>query len=379
MRTNPSLTLVAALAIVLTAGGAWARPGGGRSGGGRSASGRSAGGRSAGGRSVGGRSAGGRSGAATRSRPSSSPRGSRPSAKSRPKSGGKNLGGNDRGRKNLGGRPNQFPSSRPTAAGLNGFLGTGSFPRAANGRPGSQLQASQLSGSRLAGSQFSAAQIQGQAQQITANLQGQASAVFTPQWYAAHPNAWQATHPNANVWAAATFGAVATWAGLAAQPTGSSEVVYVEQSGEQYAEDQPADEPDGEEAALLAAADVPPAKSDDWMPLGVFAISPAGQPNTHTFVQLAVSRQGAIEGSYFDQLSGSAQPVQGSLDKQTQKVGWKVGSGAVFETSVETLTSDQGPVAVYFDGGGRQTWALVRVDENTEGATDENPADSRKK
>jgi hypothetical protein len=80
-------------------------------------------------------------------------------------------------------------------------------------------------------------------------------------------------------------------------------------------------------------------------------------------LQLAVSRQGTIQGSYYDALADSTSPVHGSLDRQTQRVAWTVGADGktVMETGLTNLTQDQSPVLVHFPDGRTQQWLLVRL------------------
>ncbi|HBO46459.1 MAG TPA: hypothetical protein DD670_21530, partial [Planctomycetaceae bacterium] len=52
------------------------------------------------------------------------------------------------------------------------------------------------------------------ASQFRSQARGRYDNLFTPGWYAQHPNAWRFRHPHADLWAAAlTWPALANWLG----------------------------------------------------------------------------------------------------------------------------------------------------------------------
>ena len=112
----------------------------------------------------------------------------------------------------------------------------------------------------------------------------------------------------------------------------------------------------------------------EWMPLGVYAITneEAGDPNM--FLQLAVSKEGYIAGTYYNQSTDTTKPVEGTVDKDTQRAAWTIAGapdGApVMETGVYNLTQEQTAVLVHFGPEQTQQWFLVRLEEpeGSEGA-----------
>src|SRR6185369_16901335 len=79
--------------------------------------------------------------------------------------------------------------------------------------------------------------------------------------------------------------------------------------------------------AEAIAMNVPETKPDakDWMPLGVFAMTSDGQPTgaePTMFLQLAVSKQGVINGTFQNTATNSVQAVEGMVDKETQRAAW---------------------------------------------------------
>ena len=111
----------------------------------------------------------------------------------------------------------------------------------------------------------------------------------------------------------------------------------------------------------------------DWMPLGVFAVTPDGEPNgaePTLYLQLAVSKQGIISGTLQNTATDKVQPIEGMVDKQTQRAAWTVQGQTrpIMETGIGNLTQDTAPALVHFADGSTQQWLLVRLDKPTAGA-----------
>lgn len=169
---------------------------------------------------------------------------------------------------------------------------------------------------------------------------------FTPAWYVEHPRAWQYSHPHADAWAVATFAGAAAWLGVtAAAPTNSA-------SGENvFTDASVAPEPDSTVAG-------------DFLPLGVFALAPAGAQDPSALLQLGVNKAGEVQGNYYDVITGQDIALTGAFDKQTQLVTFKLATptSAEFEVSLVSLTRVEGSARVRFDGGELRDWSLVRFE-----------------
>jgi hypothetical protein len=181
---------------------------------------------------------------------------------------------------------------------------------------------------------------------------------FTPAWYADHPRAWQYTHPHADAWAVATFGAAATWLGITAANGGYATdggTVYTSDADD-ASEDQSGNDSPEDEQQIAAA--------DEYLPLGVFALAPKTEKDASALVQLAVNKQGQLRGNYYDVVSGQDQPIEGTLDKKTQRAAFKVSPGGKvsFETSLASLTRDGGTITLRFENGQARQWTLARFD-----------------
>ncbi|MCA9269298.1 MAG: hypothetical protein KDA41_12540 [Planctomycetales bacterium] len=116
------------------------------------------------------------------------------------------------------------------------------------------------------------------------------------------------------------------------------------------------------------AAGIPDGLDDakiEWMPLGVFAVTQEDAVDNGMIVQLAVSKEGIIAGTYYNELSGSERPLEGTVDQKTQRAAWKFADGknvgVVFETGIYNLTKDETTMLVHFSADKTQTWHMVRL------------------
>jgi hypothetical protein len=106
----------------------------------------------------------------------------------------------------------------------------------------------------------------------------------------------------------------------------------------------------------------------EWMPLGVFAMVREKDSEPTMFMELAVSKEGAIAGTYSNTGSNSAQPIEGHVDKESQRAAWWIGNNQnnILETGIYNLTKDETPVLVHFGSQKTQTWLLVRLENPDE-------------
>jgi hypothetical protein len=189
-------------------------------------------------------------------------------------------------------------------------------------------------------------------------------------WYTAHPGAWYCAGWGARTaWAAATWDSLGSWMNYyPAAPMYydyGNNVTY--QDNSVYVNNQPtgSSEEYYNSAASLAnsgaQADAP--ADGDWLPLGVFAFCKPDAKKSDLTLQLAVNREGVIRGNYTDTLSGKTQQVQGSVDKETQRVAVTVGDNTtnVIETGLYNLTKDEAPVLLHLGSDRTEQWLLIRL------------------
>jgi hypothetical protein len=110
----------------------------------------------------------------------------------------------------------------------------------------------------------------------------------------------------------------------------------------------------------------------EWMPLGVFAVVQDGDKESNLVLQLAVSKEGIISGTLFNELKKSARAVEGMVDKETQRAAWSLvegkNSNMIMETGIYNLTKDETTVLVHLGPNNTLTWTLVRLDEPADDA-----------
>jgi len=177
--------------------------------------------------------------------------------------------------------------------------------------------------------------------------------VYNRGWYTDHPGAWFAAGWGAGaIWRTATWNSVGAWMSYyPAEPVYydyGSNVTYQDDSV--YVNDQSAD--------------------GDWLPLGVFALTKTDAEKSDVTIQLAVNKQGVIRGNYTDIVTNKTQVVQGSVDKETQRVAFTVGDNTtnIVETGLYNLTKDEAPALLHFGKDRTEQWLLVRL-QNPEADT----------
>lgn len=195
---------------------------------------------------------------------------------------------------------------------------------------------------------------------------------FNPGWYGAHPGCWVAAGWAADAaWNAATYNAVADYCGLVstAMPDydyGSTVVIQdnnIYMNGtdtgtvQQYAE----------QATTIAAQGqtANPPTTDNWKPLGVYALVQGDAKTSNNIFQLAVNKDGIIRGNYYDGLLNTTTEVYGSIDKQTQRAAWTIGKtkDRIFDAGIYNLTQPQCPCLVHIGTTSTEQLMLVRVEQ----------------
>jgi hypothetical protein len=123
-----------------------------------------------------------------------------------------------------------------------------------------------------------------------------------------------------------------------------------------------------QQAQTLAASASEPAADAEWLPLGVFAMTQDGQSSGSPptiFLQLTVSKEGVIAGTVTNTETDKTQPIEGMVDKKTQRSAWVVQGkdSPIMETGIANLTKDEAPALLHFADGQTQQWLLVRLEE----------------
>jgi hypothetical protein len=121
-----------------------------------------------------------------------------------------------------------------------------------------------------------------------------------------------------------------------------------------------------QQASDLAAQGGPDtqiAETDEWRPLGVFALARAEESNPSTFLSLAIDKDGLLRGTYYDAVADQTTNVTGKVDKKTQRAAWTLGDKTmpVYEAGLANLAQQQTTILVHRDGGAVEQMLLVRV------------------
>ena len=193
---------------------------------------------------------------------------------------------------------------------------------------------------------------------------------FTPGWYGRYPGAWWPGKwaVATTAWAAANWATAGTYCGCSGDGTYydyGENVTY--EDGNVFYGDQPVASAEQyyDQAGQIAVSGET-SESEEWMPLGVFAvIAEEGQTKTDKVVQLALNKEGAIRGNLQDSLADKVMPVTGSVDKKTQRVALKIegNDSVVVETGLYNLTNDEVPVLVHFGPDRQESRTLIRLQQ----------------
>ena len=178
-------------------------------------------------------------------------------------------------------------------------------------------------------------------------------------------------------WRWATAAAVTRWVAFGwARPYyysyGSGGNVYYENNTVYVNNEESCSSEEYYEQAATIASSVPEmsdtqADQVEWMSLGVFALTQEGVDTTNLLLQLAVSKEGIIAGTLFNETTGSERPVEGMVDQATQRAAWSFADGknteVVMEASIYSLTENEATALVHFGKDKTQTWVMVRLED----------------
>lgn len=198
---------------------------------------------------------------------------------------------------------------------------------------------------------------------------------YSTEMWGSHPGAWVPPNMTTNyVYGNPGYGAVATSLGLAATPVpydyGTN---VVAQSNTVYLNGDSVGTPQqyglqASELANLGQSDSflnkSSAQDQAWVPLGVFAVIEGDATTSDDVFQLAFNSSGAIRGNYHNRKSDQAEAMYGSVDKQTQRAAWTIGTDQypVYEAGIANLTKDATTMLVHTgDGQPPRQMSLIRI------------------
>ena len=202
--------------------------------------------------------------------------------------------------------------------------------------------------------------------------------LYGQDWHAANPGAWAPAGWGAGqAWGTATWptvGASLGWGSVqpAAYDYGTN-ITY--QDDQVYYGNQPvATAAEYYQQASTLAASAParrgkPATGPHW---ASSHWSRKSSPTRTTSCSWRSTSQGRIGGNYSDLISGTTLPIQGAVDKKTQRVAWTVGNSknTVGETGLYNLTQDEAPALIHIGKNKTQQWLLVRLKQSEQASSE---------
>jgi hypothetical protein len=109
----------------------------------------------------------------------------------------------------------------------------------------------------------------------------------------------------------------------------------------------------------------------EWLPLGVFTLTEDGNPDAvpNMFLQLALSKEGLIGGTYQNKSTNKTESIEGMVDQKSQRAALTIAgkNSPILETGMANLTMNETRVLAHFADGQIQQWLMVRV-ENPQAA-----------
>ena len=263
------------------------------------------------------------------------------------------------------------------AATVGGAAGAIALDRFASGRPGEAVTAGHLP---IRGDQASQRLNPQTTQKLRSDFSQRHNDVFNSNWRTNHPNlnnqVWHnrvwPSRPWRFWWGPATWIALSSWIPWNWGPPRSfnfgSNFYYADDdvflNGRRIAS---APEFYNQAVQIIDKAPEITDDKDQWLPLGVFAVTQEANKPSNMVLQLAVNKEGVIQGTYFNSDDNTAKPIKGMVDKESQRAVWTFAdenqNAVIMETGISNLTKDQTGVLVHFGKERTQEWLMVRLNE----------------
>jgi hypothetical protein len=199
---------------------------------------------------------------------------------------------------------------------------------------------------------------------------------FSPGWYGRYPGAWAAAGWAAGAaWRVPAWGACASYVGYpddtAATTYNYGDDVTYQDGNVYYGDEVAATEADyAQQASQIAdtGRQAQPPDSEQWQPLGVFAMVKGDAQTSNDIFQLAISKEGVVRGNYYNAVSDSTTPVYGSLDKKSQRIAWAIGDKKepTYETGLYNLTQPESTMLVHFSKDHTEQYNLFQVPQQND-------------
>jgi hypothetical protein len=190
-------------------------------------------------------------------------------------------------------------------------------------------------------------------------------------WWARYPGAWRAAAwtTAAIVWGASNWSNCSSFCGYPAEPVYydyGSNVVYEGDTFYVNGDSVGTQEQYAQQATVIAdtGKKAEATTEEEWLSLGVFAMVQGERTDSNDLFQLAVNKAGTIRGNFYNALSDTTLPVNGAVDKKSQRAAWTVGDRKepIYEAGFANLTKSETTLLVHFGKDRSQQWSLIRID-----------------
>lgn len=196
--------------------------------------------------------------------------------------------------------------------------------------------------------------------------------LFDGDFYRNHNLDYGYYYPYGGVWGVPSWYDTASWIDLDSSDGGYS-ANYYDDSGstttlapqEAYAY---APQQQNTYAAAPTQAPQVSGQQSNLLSLGVFAVGSAAAqaPYSNKVVQLSLSKDGYISGTYYNLATDQAYPIEGAVNTQTQQATFKLSNNPdspVATTGLYNLTQDVANLQMYYPNGPQQPKVLVRLNK----------------
>lgn len=190
-----------------------------------------------------------------------------------------------------------------------------------------------------------------------------------------NPEAYYRFNQNPVFWTwatASTVGAFFNVGYAASGGGGSSEYYYSEGTVYSGTEQIPAEEYAAQaEEIVESAPEVAEPDNMEWLPLGVFALAENASADAapNMFLQLAVSKEGIVAGTYNNKSTDEVKSVEGMVDIESGRAAWTIAgrSTPIMETTLQSLTQNETNALIHFSDGTTQEWLMLHLEKPAEG------------
>ncbi len=179
---------------------------------------------------------------------------------------------------------------------------------------------------------------------------------------------WRVTAPYR--WA--NWSSVTSWCGYSGSYAEPVTYEYTDEGAYANGKEVVVDDEYSKQAHELAAAgaqllqqkvDAQEADKLEWLPLGVFALCKSEDGDPTMFLQLAISREGIVAGSFANTTNNENLSVQGGADRESTRLAVTIGDqdDVVVETGLYNVTEAQSSALIHYQDGTRENWLLVKM------------------